>query len=200
MTRVSNGTGSGPVASTPNLYREYKAFAQNNPVGFLPNDQTHRLRLYASYDQKLGAFGDLNVSVLERWDSGTAYSAFANVQVRSYVENPGYATPPRTATYFFSDRGAFRTDDVTATDLALNWTLPITRVQLFIQGEILNVFNEQAVIAPSTTVNVLGDFNPFTETPVEGVHWEKDPTFGQAIDQASYQLPRTYRFSAGFRF
>lgn len=197
---IGESTGSGPVASTPNLYREYKAFAQNNPVGFLPNDQTHRARIYASYDQNLGAFGDLNVSVLERFDSGTAYSASANVHVRSFVTNPGYATPPSSATYFFSDRGEFRTDDVTATDLALNWTLPITRVQFFVQGEILNLFNEQAIVNPSTTVNVLQRFNPFTETPIEGVHWEKDASFGEATGANSFQLPRTYRFSAGFRF
>jgi len=207
--------GNGPVASTPNLYREYKAYAQNNPVGFLPNDQTHRLRLYASFDQPIGRFGDLNVSALERFDSGTPYSASGTVHVRSFVTNPGYATAPASGTYFFSDRGEFRADDLTATDLALNWTLPITKVQFFFQGEILNVFNEQAVVAPSNAIAVFGQnrFNPFTETPREcpqgtaasacvagGYNWQKTASFGEATAAASYQTPRTYRFSAGFRF
>lgn len=197
---IGESLGSGPVETTPFLYREYKAFARNNPVGALPNDQTHRARIYASYDLPMQRFGNLNISALERYDSGTPYGAVANVHVRSFVTNPGYATPPSSASYFFTDRDEFRTDDVTATDLALNWTLPITRVQFFVQGEIINVFNEQAVVAPSTSITVLQRFNPFTETPVEGVHWEKDPGFGEATGAASYQLPRTYRFSAGFRF
>lgn len=199
---IGENTGSGPVASAPFSYREYKAFAQNNPVGFLPNDQTHRARLWASWDQPLGFLGDLNISVLERFDSGTPYSASGSVNVSRYVTNPGYATPPSTATYFFSDRGEFRTDNVTATDLALNWTLPVTKVNVFVQGEIINLFNEQAVIAPSSSITVISAnrFNPFTEKPVEGVNWRKNATFGKPTSATSYQLPFTYRVSAGIRF
>jgi len=209
--------GGGPGASVPNSYREYKAFAQNNPSGFLPNDQTHRARIWASYDQALGFLGNLNISVLERFDSGTPYSASAAVNVSSFVTNPGYATPPSTSTYFFSERGAFRTEDVTATDLALNWTIPVSKVSFFAQGEIINLFNEQANVAPSTGIRTFnsvaqGRFNPFTETPTEcprgqttaqcvaaGHDWQKT-TFGDPTGAASYQLPFTYRVSLGLRF
>ena len=40
----------------------------------------------------------------------------------------------------------------------------------------------------------------FTETPVEGVNWAKRSTFGQPLNEADYQTPRTFRFSVGFRF
>jgi outer membrane receptor for ferrienterochelin and colicin len=43
-------------------------------------------------------------------------------------------------------------------------------------------------------------FNPFTETPVEGVNWQKGPQFGQGVIPSDYQEPRTYRVSVGFRF
>lgn len=43
-------------------------------------------------------------------------------------------------------------------------------------------------------------FNPFTETPVEGVHWRKGPEFGKPDGVRAYQIPRTYSFGAGFRF
>ena len=43
-------------------------------------------------------------------------------------------------------------------------------------------------------------FNPFTETPVEGVHWRKDDDFGEPTAEYHYQIPREYRFSIGFRF
>ena len=214
---VGETAGSGPVASAPTSYREYKAFAQNNPVGFLPNDQTHRARIWASYDQPLGFLGNLNVSVLQRFDSGTPYSATSNVPVADFVDDPGYATPPATSLYFFSDRGEFRTEDVTATDLALNWSLPLSKVTFFAQGEIINVFNEQAVVTPGTGIRTFAAdgniFNPFTETPLEcprgtlratcvaeGYHWQKLDSFGEATGPASYQLPFTYRASIGLRF
>jgi len=214
---IGETAGSGPVASNPFSYREYKAFAQNNPVGFLPNDQTHRARLWVGYDQPLGTFGNLNVSVLERFDSGTPYSAFANINPSAYVTDPGYAQVPNSVAYFFSDRGEYRADDTTSTDLALNWTIPVRKVSIFAQGEIINVFNEQAVVAPSASIRTFASrgntFNPFTETPREcpqgtstadcvagGYHWQKNAAFGQPTGAASYQLPFTYRVSLGLRF
>jgi outer membrane receptor protein involved in Fe transport len=215
---IGENTGSGPVASQPTSYVEYKNFAQNNPSGFLANDQTHRARLWASYDHSLGAFGNLNVSVLERFDSGTPYSAVSTVHVRSFVTNPGYATPPASATYYFSERGEYRTDNVTATDLGLNWSIPFAKFTFFAQGEIINLFNEQAVVAPGTGILTFNSadevrFDPFTDTPTEcprgqsadqciaaGHAWQKTDTFGEATGPASYQLPLTYRASVGFRF
>ncbi|MEO8382940.1 MAG: TonB-dependent receptor [Acidobacteriota bacterium] len=214
---IGENTGSGPVASAPTSYREYKAFAQNNPVGFLPNDQTHRARAWASYDQPLGFLGNLNVSVLERFDSGTPYSAVTSIAISPYVTNPGYSVPPTSSNYYFSDRGAYRTENVTATDLALNWTVPISKVSLFAQGEIINLFNEQAVVAPATGIRVIPGaaqrFNPFTTAPKEcpqgqttaqcqagGFNWQKLATFGHPTAAGSYQLPFTYRVSLGLRF
>jgi outer membrane receptor protein involved in Fe transport len=216
---IGETTGSGPVASNPFSYREYKAFAQNNPTGFLGNDQTHRARVWASYDQPLGFLGNLNVSVLERFDSGTPYSAVGAVNVSTFVTNPGYATRPASANYYFSERGEFRSDTVTATDLGLNWSLPISKVTLFAQGEIINLFNEQAVVTPSNGIRTFNTaaqnrFNPFTTTDVKecpqgqttaqcvagGFHWQKLPEFGQATAPNTYQLPFTYRVSLGVRF
>jgi len=212
---IGETAGGGPGASGPNLYGEYKAFAKNNPVGFMPNDQTHRARIWAAYDQKLGPLGELNISVLERFDSGTPFSAVTTINSSPFVTNPGYSTPPALVNYFFSDRGEFRTDDVTATDLALNWKLPIKVVEVFAQGEIINAFNEQAVTTPSTSMRTFAAnrFNPFTDTPKEcpqgtttagcnagGYNWQKNASFGKATGATSYQLPLTYRVSVGLRF
>ena len=43
-------------------------------------------------------------------------------------------------------------------------------------------------------------FNPFTTTPVEGVNCKKDSTYGQPSGPGSYQAPRDFSFSVGFRF
>jgi len=192
--------GLGPFGDQIASYKEYKAFKQHNPSGYLPNDQTHKARVWLSYDQPIGRAGALNFSLLERFDSGTPYSARANVRVSSYVTNPGYASRPTRVMYYFSDRGDYRWDTATATDLAVNWSLPIWKTEFFIQGEVLNVFDESAQVSGNTTVSVIQDFNPFTETPVEGVNWVKGSSFGQATSINHYQTPITYRFSAGIRF
>ena len=64
----------------------------------------------------------------------------------------------------------------------------------------LNLFNEDGVIDPNQSTRLLRNFNPFTETPVEGVDWEKRSTFGLPQNEADFQTPRTFRVSLGFRF
>jgi outer membrane receptor protein involved in Fe transport len=223
--------GSGPITTGGWVfqYPEYQGFAQNAPMGFLGGDQTHKLRAWAGIDVPLGPAGVMNFSVLQRFDSGTPYSAVALLN-RPAVTNPGYVAPPQAVTYYFSDRGEFRWDDVTRTDLAVNYRLPIMgRAELFVEGEVFNMFNEQAQISGSTTILTgrnsqtacgteaapvrCANFNPFTETPVEGVHWAKltpesaarlrlapSTIFGNATNSTHYQLARTYQVSLGLRF
>ncbi len=197
---ASETAGGGPLADATFTYLEYKAFPENNPNGFLASDQTHKGRLWVGFDQPLGSFGSLNATLFERYDSGTPYSAIGLVAVAPFVDNPGYLNPPSTSTYYFSERGEYRFEDLTATDVALNWELPLRQASVFLQGEVINVFNEQAQIGGSVAVRVLSQFNPFTEEPVEGVDWEKRSTFGQATSPNHYQQARTYRLSAGIRF
>jgi hypothetical protein len=65
-----------------------------------------------------------------------------------------------------------------------------------------NVFNNHALTSTNTTLVTTGlaAFNPFTTTPVEGVNYSKGPAFGQASSPSSYQSPRDFYFSVGFRF
>ncbi len=219
--------GSGPISTDPNQYREYKDPAWNLPVGPLLNDQTHKLRIWAVYDILDNERHSLNVSILENFFSGTPYSAAGDVDSSGsingvpFVVNPGYAQPPTNTTYFFSPRGAFKTDDVTRTDVALNytfrWNLFGKSFEIFAQPEIINLFDEDSVDArrensdifeatdggancPLAPGGVCQPFNPFTTTPVEGVHWAKGADFGEADEADDFQTPRTFRFSIGFRF
>ncbi len=205
---------------------EYRDFEQNNPVGDLGPDMRHRANVWVQYDLPTRV-GDLNLTLLERYHSALAYSASSLIDVRrgtstgpaNGVVNPGYVTAPSSVTYFFSDRGAFSLDDITSTDLGVNWFLPPVRgVRFFLEGDILNLFNEQGVEDPDfvdktvltrrqTTCLQTGTnqrclaFNPLAgEAPQEGVHWQKGPNFGRATAAEAYQLPRTYRLSVGLRF
>ena len=219
---------NGPVRSAILNYPEYRDVSWSAPKGDLSSDQRHRLRLWGRYDIFDTSRHRLNASILQSYFSGRPYSAVGNVDTRrgannpTGVINPGYVQPPTSVAYFFSDRGAFTTSDVTATDIALSysfkWPAFGRDLEVFVQPEILNVFDENEIA--STDVNFFNTliftavnstatscggarcqpFNPFTTAPVEGVHWVKGPDFGKAISPDAYQTPRTFRVSVGFRF
>jgi len=77
---------------------------------------------------------------------------------------------------------------------------------VFMRFVMNNVFNNLSIDSFNTTIqgksgdSTLAAFNPFTETPVEGVHWKKGPAFGQPTGPGSYQSPRDFNVSVGFRF
>lgn len=216
-------SGSGPVTTGGfrATYPEYTGFAQNAPVGYLLGDQTHKLRAWAGMDFPLGPAGVLNVSVLERFDSGRPYSAILTVtgQKDPAAGTTNYVSPPQTVSYYLGERGRFRFEDITRTDLAVNYRVPVFGAELFVEAEVLNAFNEQSQITGQT--QVLGfrnggtpcraadgtamrcqNFNPFTTAPVEGTHYAFASTFGQPVanDSTAYQLARTFQMSFGFRF
>ena len=215
--------GSGPVPSSPNAYPEYFENRWSFPVGNLSSDQRHKLRLWAVYDVFDTEHHNLSVSLLQNFFSGQHYSVAGAVNTNPFVVNPGYEFPPATVTYFFSDRGEFTFDDITRTDLAFNysflWNAFGRQVEVFLQPEVLNLLNEDNLenfdtrVRTASGANANGacpnsgqaqgrciPFNPFTEVPVEGVHWGKFATFGEPLAEGDFQTPRTFRFSLGFRF
>ena len=210
-------------AGSLNRYPEYTQERWNFPTGYLSPrdlpgqpaaDQRHRARVWLAWLHAT-RFGDLTATLLESYDSGRPYEAVGPIDPRDYVQNPGYLTPPSSLAYFFTRPAAFRTDDITRTDVALTWAKRVFKtVELFVKPELLNVFNEKGVIAVDTTVNTATNqpgfrpFNPFTDTPVRGpanranptANYDLGPSFGQPTSAAGYQLPRTFRLGVGLRF
>jgi hypothetical protein len=203
-------TANGPVSATLHSQSQYLDPQWNAPVGDLSLDQRHRIRLWGLFDLFKTGHNQLSVSLLENYASGIPYGAQGFVDSRPYVTNPGYAVPPASVTYYYTARDAYRTDNITATDVALNysfqWSAFGKGVEIYLQPQILNVFNEHGVlnvnvaVRDPTTTSTLKKFNPFTEDPVEGINWQKGPNFGKPVRQEDYQLPRTYQFSVGLRF
>jgi carboxypeptidase family protein/TonB-dependent receptor-like protein len=200
-------------------YPELQGFAQNAPEGYLAGDQRHKLRTWVNTGLALGRVGRLELSVLERYDSGTPYSASGQIaaQANPAVTLPAYVQKPAAVTYFFSGRGAYRWDNIYRTDFAAEYAFPIARGEMFVKGEVFNLFDQQRVIAGDTTVitsrssalachNAAGAaarcqaFNPFTATPVEGTNYALSPTFGQGTSAASFEPARSYDFAIGVRF
>jgi outer membrane receptor protein involved in Fe transport len=214
---VGETQGAGPINSFVTEYPEYKQQRWNAPKGDLSGDQRHVLRLWGVATLLDNERHRLTASVLQSYNSGLPYGAAGAVNPRDAsgrfgIPNPGYASnnTPQTVAYFYTARDAFRTDDITETDLSFNysfqWPLLGQDIEVFLQPEILNVFGEDGAwivntaIQDPTTGSGLARFNPFTETPVEGVHWRKGPNFGRPTAEDHYQTPRTFRFSVGFRF
>jgi len=213
---VGENAGSGPLAATFDNYPEYFDVAWNAPRGDLSQDQRHRVRLLASYDFRLGMLG-ITPGLVQSYDSGTPYGAVGNVNSGAYVTNPGYSAPPATVQYYFTSRDAYRTDDVWATNLSLNLSANVGPVEIFVQPQILNVFNNDAVIYPNTSVSVgtgatpnaagLVRFDPFTTTPIEcpqtaaaaecramGANWKKGTNFGRPTTGAANAFSRSGSF------
>lgn len=199
--------GSGPGRFAGNDQPEYRQEAWNFPTGYNPGDQRSKLRGWVQYRVPApAALGRIDLSVLERWDSSDASSADGTIDPRPYVTNPGYQAAPSTVTYFFGERGAQRYDDLWRTDLSLVWSRRTRGVEFFFRGILNNVFNQAAQLAGNETILTRTNdasfafFNPFTETPVRGTHYQFGPLYGQPTGVGDYQAPREFNFSVGVRF
>jgi outer membrane receptor for ferrienterochelin and colicin len=220
---IGESSGGGPTTAGFLNYPEYQQMSWTAPRGDLSQDQRHRVRLYGNYDFRLGPIG-IGAGLVQAFDTGTPYGASGNIDARPYVplgcSTPGidqtkcYITPPSNEAYFFTSRDAYRTDNIWRTDLALNLTGKIGPVELFVQPQLINVFNGQGIslvnnttgintsvtVGRTTTPNSAGlvRFNPFTTAPIEcpqgstkaqctalGANWEKSTTFGQPTSGSS---------------
>ena len=215
----NTGPQAGPGGASPDQYPEYKVRAWNLPPGDLATDQRHRVRVFAVYDlpfipQRIGA---ISISATQSYDTGAPYGAVGTVRSRTFVTNPGYITPPSSVNYYFTARDAFRTDDIKRTDLAVNFVKTIGPLEIFLQPQVLNLFNNRGVVAVDTTVNsernpgtgTYAAFNPFTTVPVQRPHldntvktanWDFGPNFGKPTSVNSYQIPRQFQVTMGVRF
>ena len=226
--------GSGPTTSGLLAYPEYFSRTWQVPEGDLSIDIRHKVRGWATYDLPLpSAVGTTTLGVLQFFNTGAPYGSAGTVDTRPYVTNPGYVTPPASETYWFEPRDTYRLGKLWRTDLALNWSrrLGLRSSEIFFRGTVVNVFNRLEItnftyggpdgtcgtggcinttIQTNRQVTSLPRFNPFTETPVQGVNWRKAPNtaaanlpsngFGGPTSRFAFQTPRTYSFSFGVRF
>ncbi|MEA2570299.1 MAG: hypothetical protein QOI24_2300 [Acidobacteriota bacterium] len=200
-------------------YPEFFAYERATPIGYLPGDQRHRLRAWAGYTLR-----SVSLSLLHSFDSGLPYSISGPINLTRYTGapvNPGYNSIPN-GIYYFSDRGALRTDNIHSTDLALRYSFRVGAAELFAQGDLLNIFNNDGIADPqrlgltvstAATSATFAPFDPRTQTPIEcprgvaaaactamGANYQLAANFGQPLNDLAYQRPRTYRFSFGARF
>lgn len=124
-------------------------------------------------------------------------------------------------------RDAFRLEGQRRTDLALNYGRRVTvgnrRPEFFVQAHVVNLFDQsqicgcggtvfenggtvrqtrvdQTVRTAVTSAAAFQSFDPFTTTPVQGVHWNYGPRFGEPLNRLAYTTPRQFRMTFGVRF
>jgi outer membrane receptor protein involved in Fe transport len=228
---------TGPLTSSDFQYPEYRQAAWTRPEGDLSGDQRHRSTMWVNYG--VPKVNGLTLSVLQDLASGLPYGAVGTVDARSFVaaSSPAvaaaYATPQGGAseTYFFTARDAFRTEASSRTDVAANYSRAVgagqRKATLFVQAQLLNVFNEQdlcgcggtifqnggngqlntiqgasageSVLTPLNTAT-LARFNPLTTTPVLGTNWNYNANFGTPKNRFAFTSPRAFRLTFGVRF
>jgi hypothetical protein len=196
-------------------YPEYIDPGWHMPTGALPDDARHRFRAWM-HVQVLASEtqGVWILTVLHSRESGRPYGAAGLVGIEPFVANPGYFQPPIAVRYFFTARDAFRTEPLERTDLGLAYRRPMPGTvhgEVFAHVALLNLFDRVRVVDPGRFVitrtaftdSSLQPFNPFTETPVEGVHWTFDDSQAHRATSPA-NVPRTLgralRVTMGVRF
>jgi hypothetical protein len=199
---------AGPSVADALTYPEYSQASWNRPVGDLALDERHNLRMWVDYELPFVRVGRTDVAVLQQVTSRAPLSVRAPVAVRSYVDNPGYVTPPAVATYYLGERGGHETATIVSTDLSINWSMLVLggKSRVFSRLIVANVFNRTVIVSPDDTVltavidPTLSPFDPFTQRPLEGIHYRLGPQYGQALSADAWQHPRSVVVSAGIRF
>lgn len=210
---VGETSGSGSIAtSSTTAYPEYNDYPGRNPVGYLTGDQRHRVNVWGVYTWPT-KFGTFDFSLLEKFQSGEPYEYFGSWSIgrdldvfygeekANELNSLNYTNPPTSVGYYITPRGSLRVDDYFRTDISINYTLNIKKLELFVQFEMFNLFNEEAYLLanPNVSIDTTGfpGFNVYTETPVEGVNYAIDES---DLVPGGYQNPRWYQFDVGFKF
>jgi hypothetical protein len=211
--------GSGSVTSGANTtYPEFKDFPNYNPTTYLGGDLRNKVDMWTSYDLST-AFGDFNITTLFKYQSAPVYEGYYlswNIDSRNGptfmdfgLPDPstlGYITPPTSVSYFVEDKDTFKANDFSRIDLAVNYSYNLKKVELFVELEVFNVFNQATyfgtqpnLVFDTDTVTPEKWFNVYTEKPIEGVHYTVEPAANQR-NPSSYQYPRWFQFDVGFKF
>jgi outer membrane receptor protein involved in Fe transport len=205
---------AGPIPAQPQFYPEYREERWNYPTGNLTSDQRHKARVWSTWQVPMHErFGGLSIGAIFNVDSSAPYGAVGVVDPSRYVTGASYVTPLTQAPYYFTARDEFRTEASTRTDLAVTYDYRFggpRRVALFVKAEVMNLFDQsglvnsflvdQSVLTASNAPQRFQPFNPFTDTPVQGVNWDFGPNFGKAVSRFAYQPPRQARIAVGVRF
>ncbi len=173
------------------------------PSGTLDEDVTHVANLWGTYRFNFERRGNLALSGLFQWASGSVYSLAAPV---SYNDDPLYLTDTNNYTHFFDGRGQNRFDDFWTLDLSVRYELPVyDRLRLWVKLTAQNALNNDSLTSFNTQgsgqlVNGILQFQPAGNCGLGDSPSADCTGFGQIRNEDDYQLPRELFLTVGLRF
>jgi hypothetical protein len=155
--------------------------------------------------------GNVILGPIWRYNTAQSYSLFASAVPLSSVQtarNPGYARLPGGGfqTLYFGERGSERFEAYGLVDIAATYEIPIWKtVRPWIKFELYNIFDNNKLIAWTTTVNP----DPASPLDADGLRtgYTRVTAFGTPRNNADYPRPipgidggRTFQMAMGLRF
>jgi outer membrane receptor protein involved in Fe transport len=212
----NEGNFEGEAANQPGNpsvfgdYPEMYTADRNFPYGRLDEFQRHKLRIWTSYNQSLGRFGNVDLGPIWRVNSGLTYSLVAtNVATtpQQVAAAPGYLRSGRTsADLYFGERGSEDFKGYGVLDLQVRYGIPVWKtVQPWILFQVYNVTNNQKLIQWNTTVTQ----DPSSPLDALGLRTGYTPSAAFGTGTAAGHYPRwssgqtgarTYQMAMGVRF
>jgi hypothetical protein len=177
------------------------------PPGDLSSDRRHRLTVWTHLlPFESDSRGTLDLTLLQTIQSGAPYG------IVSWIDAAPPGSPPLVLPYHFTARDALRGKMALRTDMAVTYSklMPGTlRTRLLVTFHALNLFDKErlrdpsALHAPRTAFThpaTFARFDPFTEVPQQGTHWDRDPRLAERRATGLETLPRSFLLSAGVSF
>jgi hypothetical protein len=198
---VGEQFGNPAVQSPIGTYPEILVADRNFPLGSLPSHLEHKLRVWTNYGLQFGKAGDLDLTLVFRYDSPLTYSHTARIPLSEVQRSrdPGYANPPFAQVVYFDGRGTQTFDDLKAFDFVSIYQIPVWRsVEPWIKLQVRNVFNSTPKLTWDTFV--AADFSGPVDANGIPTQFIKSPTYGEALSPADYHPGREILVSLGIRF
>jgi hypothetical protein len=205
-------TNQPAITSLFGNYPELHVAERNFPVGRLNDFQRHKVRAWTTYDVGLGRVGNVDLSVLWRYDSALTYSLQAASVPFSAIQlarDPGYASLPNSQPVFFGGRGTEDFEGAHLFDLAVNYSIPVFKsLRPYVKFQLVNALNNDKLTSWNTTVT--RDANGPVDQNGIPTAFIRGSSFGQGTGNANYPQSylidntvanaRAFSFSLGFRF
>jgi hypothetical protein len=205
---TTNSPGStSRIGDYPEAFPEARFYPEGRLSGF----EKGRVRAWSIYNFGMGRAGDVSVSGLFRYDTGSVYSLrVLNVgpttAQQTILRNAGYPDLPSISNVFYGERGSENFAGYGLVDANISYNIPVVgTVKPWVKFDVYNLLNNQKLITWNTTLR------QDTTTPLDALGFRtgtiKGPQFGQATRQADFPAPfggqtggRTFRVAVGLRF
>jgi outer membrane receptor protein involved in Fe transport len=211
----NDGNFEGEGANTPGApslfgdFPEIYSDARNFPIGRLNDFQRHKIRAWGTYTQPLGVLGDVDFSLLYRYDSPLTYSlASGSVPLTAIQRQLGAAYPnlPNNQTLYYAARGSEYFEAAHLWDLGIQFQIPVFRaLRPYAKLDVFNLFNNDTLTSWNTTVSP--DNNGPRDELGLPLNYVRGASFGQATGNGSYagavgnvSGARRIAVAVGFRF